>query len=329
MADIFLSYARPDKVFVSKIVSILEVGKQSVWWDGNLKGRGKFRPEIQENLANAHIVLVIWTPKSINSPWVTREALIARDSGRLLSLCVAGIKPPIGFKQHQYFEISFDFVDDEVEQQTLVHLCSIAPRSREAPRIIEHRGFVALDFAYRYRIKASTVILWSSVIYIISGMLQILSQGTTDVNLEALALQSTLTIASLILGRFIIPDPLGLLRNRQEVYFERRVIFIWLISLLITIVSQFAVVPKIFAPGNLTLLAIWQLIGQAPNDCCALFIVLCLSLRLANGLGLYGNLERLTLDDSVQRKQKRSAIASAITDIYSIVVNRLINRGER
>ena len=61
MADIFLSYARPDREFAQKLANrLIQCGYQ-VWWDTELVGSDDFRDVILDELKLAKAVIVIWS----------------------------------------------------------------------------------------------------------------------------------------------------------------------------------------------------------------------------------------------------------------------------
>lgn len=64
MADIFLSYSRPDKAIVEELAPVLQDCGFTVWWDAELLAGNQFREKILEELSKADIVVVIWSRAS-------------------------------------------------------------------------------------------------------------------------------------------------------------------------------------------------------------------------------------------------------------------------
>jgi adenylate cyclase len=84
VADVFVSYARSDKARVAPLVAAIEAQGWSVWWDPAIVPGQEFDREIAAELKAAVAVLVVWTPKSVDSRWVRGEAREAADRGILV-----------------------------------------------------------------------------------------------------------------------------------------------------------------------------------------------------------------------------------------------------
>ena len=86
MADIFVSYARFDKARVAPIVAALEAQGWSAWWDPAIAPGDEFDRLIADELRRCRIVIVVWTPASVESRWVRGEARDGADRGILVPL---------------------------------------------------------------------------------------------------------------------------------------------------------------------------------------------------------------------------------------------------
>jgi adenylate cyclase len=86
LADIFVSYARFDKARVAPIVAALEARGWSVWWDPAIAPGEEFDRLIADELQRARVVVVVWTPVSVESRWVRGEARDGADRGILVPL---------------------------------------------------------------------------------------------------------------------------------------------------------------------------------------------------------------------------------------------------
>ena len=105
MANLFLSYGRDDADAAGRIAAALEKAGHSVWWDKHIGGGSQFAKEIGRALDEADVVLVLWTSRSIESPWVRDEASAGRDRGRLVPLSLDGTLPPLGFRQFHAIDL--------------------------------------------------------------------------------------------------------------------------------------------------------------------------------------------------------------------------------
>ena len=101
MADIFISYAREDRLRVQPIATLLERRGWSVWWDPNLRYGDDFENTIEAALKAARCVIVVWSRTSIDSHWVKDEAEIGRQRRVLIPLRIDDVERPLGFGQLQ------------------------------------------------------------------------------------------------------------------------------------------------------------------------------------------------------------------------------------
>jgi hypothetical protein len=106
MADIFLSYARPDQARAKRIVDALVARGWDVWWDVKLTPGTRFRKRTAEQLAAARCVVVLWSKASITSDWVIDEAEDGRRRGVLVQALIEEVLPPHGFRQIQTAALS-------------------------------------------------------------------------------------------------------------------------------------------------------------------------------------------------------------------------------
>ena len=106
MADVFLSYARGDRVTAERLAHAIGEAGLTVWWDRHIKGGAEFSLDIERQLNEASKVLVLWSKEAVNSRWVRDEASVAADSGRLVSATIDGTPPPLGFRQFQTVDLA-------------------------------------------------------------------------------------------------------------------------------------------------------------------------------------------------------------------------------
>jgi hypothetical protein len=84
MTDVFVSYAKKDIQHASALALFLEAEGFSVWWDRSLEAGDDYQRVIASKLGAARVVVVIWSPNSIESQWVRAEALAAQRDGKLI-----------------------------------------------------------------------------------------------------------------------------------------------------------------------------------------------------------------------------------------------------
>ena len=106
MADLFISYARPDRERVETLAAALEDAGYSLWWDRQVRGGDDFSAEIERQLMEASAVIVAWSAAGSKSNWVKDEASVAADRGSLVAVSLDGSDPPIGFRQYHCLDLS-------------------------------------------------------------------------------------------------------------------------------------------------------------------------------------------------------------------------------
>src|SRR5712691_10402605 len=99
---VFISHATSDDAFVRELRLVLEGLHIPVWVDcRNLRGGNALAPEIAQAIEQARQVIVILSPRTINSPWVRREIRQAlqlhtsrqAEGYRVIPLLLPGVEP--------------------------------------------------------------------------------------------------------------------------------------------------------------------------------------------------------------------------------------------
>ena len=101
MADIFISYARADRPRAEQLAQALERDGWSVWWDREIPPGRSFDEVIEEALAQARCVIVVWSEASVRSEWVKTEAAEAAARRILVPILADGARIPLEFRRIQ------------------------------------------------------------------------------------------------------------------------------------------------------------------------------------------------------------------------------------
>ena len=101
MSDIFISYAREDHEAAERLAGLLTAEGWSVWWDPAILPGRAFVEVIDEELAAAKCVIVLWSKDSVGSRWVRAEALEGVDRDILVPIFIENVRPPAVFRQFQ------------------------------------------------------------------------------------------------------------------------------------------------------------------------------------------------------------------------------------
>ncbi len=106
MADVFVSYKREDVDSARRIIEALGAAGISVWWDDSITPRQSWDTEIEQAIAEASTVAVLWSPRSVTSEWVRTEAHYAKERGKLVPAIIEPCTIPIAFTLTQTVDLS-------------------------------------------------------------------------------------------------------------------------------------------------------------------------------------------------------------------------------
>ncbi|MEO0724998.1 MAG: toll/interleukin-1 receptor domain-containing protein [Bacteroidota bacterium] len=71
---IFISYKREEAEIAQKLMEALVKEGFEVWWDKDIQCGQQWASIIDEKLSGAGCVIILWSEKALNSPWVKHEA---------------------------------------------------------------------------------------------------------------------------------------------------------------------------------------------------------------------------------------------------------------
>lgn len=126
MADIFLSYASPDRDRARLLADALERLGWSVWWDRVIPPGRVFDEVIEESLTAARCVIVLWSTASTASDWVKTEAAEAAARRVLVPALIDHVKIPLEFRRFQAADLTaWTGAPDDAELAKLA--ASVAP----------------------------------------------------------------------------------------------------------------------------------------------------------------------------------------------------------
>lgn len=106
MADVFISYNQADRAWVGPLADALSARGFEVWWDALIQPGDVWRTRIDQELAAAHCVVVVWSQDSVRSAWVRSEADEALQADKLFSVKRADCHLPKPFTEVQFTDLS-------------------------------------------------------------------------------------------------------------------------------------------------------------------------------------------------------------------------------
>jgi hypothetical protein len=103
---VFISYKREDLGIARRVRTALENSGFQVWFDEDLQGGQRWESVIDEMLASAACIVVLWSSAASNSPWVCHEAshAMARDVYAPCRIELVSIRTP--YNQIQATDLS-------------------------------------------------------------------------------------------------------------------------------------------------------------------------------------------------------------------------------
>lgn len=104
--DIFLSYNREDAARAKSFADAFGAEGLSVWWDVDLRSGEAYDEVTEAALRNAKAVVVLWSPRSVESRWVRAEATLADRKRTLMPAMIEPCDRPIMFELVQTAELS-------------------------------------------------------------------------------------------------------------------------------------------------------------------------------------------------------------------------------
>ncbi len=112
IGKIFVSYARSDAAFADRIVTALEKSGLDVWIDRREVGLGdSFVEAINGALEDASYLLLLVSPASLASHWVTREwaSSLASRNTTIIPALIAAVDPPRLLRDKVFVDLVADF----------------------------------------------------------------------------------------------------------------------------------------------------------------------------------------------------------------------------
>lgn len=111
MSDILISHASDDRDRVRPLAETLHREGWDVWGDRELVTGKRYAELIDEQLAAAKGVLVVWTSNSIVSEWVVKEAQDGKERDILFHVLLDNVRAPRGFRLRQGVNLSKVTID--------------------------------------------------------------------------------------------------------------------------------------------------------------------------------------------------------------------------
>lgn len=177
MADIFISYSSQDRVIAQRFEAALGEAGYAVFRDQSTPAGQDWDSWIRGQLASARLTLVLWSKASVASPNVRHEAIIARESGKLMPVMIDDLAPtdfPMGLFMVHALKIGRS--EREFDAALPRFLEDVAGRLQTAPRVKKkrlisrrvRRWAVSFGVAVVLVLLAVRFVPWASIGYLLS-----------------------------------------------------------------------------------------------------------------------------------------------------------------
>jgi TolB-like protein/Tfp pilus assembly protein PilF len=104
--DIFLSYNREDADMARSFAEGFRTLGLDVWWDQALHSGEAYDKVTEQALRGAKAVVVLWSPRSVESRWVRAEATIADRNHTLIPALIEACELPVMFELTQTADLT-------------------------------------------------------------------------------------------------------------------------------------------------------------------------------------------------------------------------------
>jgi formylglycine-generating enzyme required for sulfatase activity len=150
MAEVFISYKKEDSASAERIAVALREEGFSVWWDNDLTPRTAWDATLEREISLAAVVVVLWTPRSVQSEWVRTEAHYGQDRSKLVPVLLENCELPIAFMLRQTVKLT-DWQGDRMDRNWRKFLTWVADlaRSKLAISDVPHDAAAAPQNPYR------------------------------------------------------------------------------------------------------------------------------------------------------------------------------------
>jgi hypothetical protein len=127
---VFISYSRKDAARAKAFAEAFEADGVATFWDRAIPAGVRWDDYLERKLAEADIVLVLWSEASLASPYVKEEAEFGKRQGKLVPVAIDKVEPPFGFSL--LHAVDFTTWDGATTSEAWAALRHAMARTREA-----------------------------------------------------------------------------------------------------------------------------------------------------------------------------------------------------
>jgi hypothetical protein len=177
MSEVFISYASEDRPVARMLAEALEQRGWDVWWDRDIPLGKTFDEVIEQSIARAKCVIVLWSTASVASEWVRSEASEGRRRNILVPAFIEPVEPPLAFRLLNSADLTgwtTGAQSGEFDRLILQVTKLLGPRPQDSvdtpPQHFEGRRSPASDVQQVKRGRTSLIVTAAAVIAVGAGL---------------------------------------------------------------------------------------------------------------------------------------------------------------
>jgi len=135
LATLFISYSRKDSEFAHRLAGDLRTARYSVWVDvGGLRGGQEWVREIDKAIRTCDAFVLVISPDSMTSKWVSKETLLAISLKKLIvPIMWRETERPVHLVDIQYVDFQGAYDDAMQELYEALSPATFSPTSNPSP----------------------------------------------------------------------------------------------------------------------------------------------------------------------------------------------------
>ena len=164
---VFISYKSEEASAAEAIRTALQRAGFDVWWDKQIQCGQAWNQVLDDAVRRANCVVVLWTPSSAKSPWVSHEASIAVAKNSYAPARIQLCTIPAPYSQLQATDIiGWDGTSDHPGVRNLIERCgTLVPIRRSRVTVVAENLWMRreLILAVAFAIVAIAILTWQTI----------------------------------------------------------------------------------------------------------------------------------------------------------------------
>ncbi len=146
--DVFISYKQEERNLIIPIAEALRELRIAVWFDMDMKTHQPFTMEIQRELRSAKCVVVCWSKRAAESPWVHGEAMFGFHENKLVST---------------YVDPKLHLIEDLPPPFSIIHATAISGWTQNEARRMNDPGWLTVVDGIQKLLGRNGLVEWIEI----------------------------------------------------------------------------------------------------------------------------------------------------------------------